>query len=209
MDRIPRRDRERQMRENEIIDAAEKIFVQSGYEKASVDEIAMESQYTRKTVYQYFKNKEDLYMAVVVRGFQQLFLTIQQGAEDADCGFEKLRRMGMAYYEFYQRYPDIFRLMSLAGHIKSKEDTESTKEFDRINNRIVEEIAHTINEGKQDGSVRSDLDTMMSVFAAQFMMTGFFYQLSNTGKTFTDYSSINLTEFVDFCMGSLLSLFKV
>lgn len=209
MDRIPRRDKERLMRENEIMDAAEKIFARSGYEKTSVDEIAAESQYTRKTIYQHFKNKEDLYMAIVVKGFKQLLFCIRQEKKDADCGFEKLRKMGMAYYQFYQRHPDTFRLMSLVGHIKSKEEnTENHKEFDNINDMIVEEIAHAINEGKQDGSVRNDLDTTMAIFAAQFMITGFFYQLSITGKTFTQHFSINLNEFVDFSMGLLTDLFK-
>ncbi|WP_369693305.1 helix-turn-helix domain-containing protein [Acetobacterium wieringae] len=35
---------------------AEKIFGQNGFESASMDEIALEAQFTKRTLYQYFEN---------------------------------------------------------------------------------------------------------------------------------------------------------
>jgi len=209
MENISRREKEKLMKEDEIISAAEKIFIHTGFEKASMDEIASEAQFTRKTVYQHFINKEDLYIAVVVRGFKQLLSCIQQQEEAGNNGFEKLRLMGFAYYQFYKKHPDTFRLMNLVGHIKSKEEnTYNHQEFNKANNFIVEEIVQVVNEGKADGSIRDDLDTMMVTHSAQFVMTGFFYELSLSGETFTEHFSINQEDFVDFILHLLFDAFE-
>jgi AcrR family transcriptional regulator len=67
MEVLSRKERERKVRENEIIQAAEKILKTKGYNDTSMDEIAKEAQFTKRTLYQYFQNKEDLYL--------RLFLT--------------------------------------------------------------------------------------------------------------------------------------
>jgi len=209
MDNTSRREKEKLMREDEIISAAEKIFINTGFEKASMDEIASEAQFTRKTVYQHFMNKEDLYIAVVVRGFKQLLSSIHQEEKVGNNGFEKLRHMGFAYYQFYKIHPDTFRLMNLVGHIKSKEESSYYhQEFNKVNNIITEEIVKVINEGKVDGSIRDDLDTIMIAHSAQFVMTGFFYELSISGKTFTEHFSINQKDFIDFILHLLFDAFE-
>lgn len=48
-----------------------------------------------------------------------------------------------------------------------------------------------INEGKSDGSIRTDLDTMSITYSAKFLITGFFHMLSVSGKTFTNHFSLN------------------
>ena len=73
METLPRREKERQARQAEIVAAAEKIFCRRDYADASMDEIAKEAQFTKRTVYQYFTNKEDLYCAVALEGNKRFF----------------------------------------------------------------------------------------------------------------------------------------
>lgn len=209
MDLISRREKEKRIHENDILDAAEKIFIATGFENASMDEIAREAQFTRKTIYQYFSNKKDLYVAVVTRGFKLLYSRIVEEEKQGKNGFEKLQKMGIAYYFFYKDNPDTFLLMSLIGRIKTNdEDTIYNREFNNINISIKQEVAKIIEEGKSDGSVRDDLDTKMLMFSAQFLMTGFFYELSLAGKTFTEHFSINQGEFIDFILKMLFDTFR-
>lgn len=44
-----------------VIDTARELFVKYGYRKVSMDEIASSSGVTKKTIYTYFKDKEDLF----------------------------------------------------------------------------------------------------------------------------------------------------
>ena len=61
MQNLSRRDREKMVREAEIVQAAEEIFRQNGYENTSMDDIAKKAQFTKRTLYQYFPSKEHLF----------------------------------------------------------------------------------------------------------------------------------------------------
>ena len=47
------------MKQEQIISAAKKLLGKYGYKRVSMDEIAREAGVTKKTVYSYFKNKEE------------------------------------------------------------------------------------------------------------------------------------------------------
>lgn len=118
MDTLSRKEKEKQLREEDIINAAEKIFAAKGYSCTSMEEIAKEAQFTRKTIYQYFVDKEDLYFAVIIRGFQRLLRYFKEETKNKENGFEKLRSLGNAYYRFYLDYPETLELMNYVGYIK-------------------------------------------------------------------------------------------
>ena len=63
-----RRQREKEQRKTEIIDAAERLFFARGYEDVSMDEIARGVELNKATLYLYFENKEALYATIVLRG---------------------------------------------------------------------------------------------------------------------------------------------
>ena len=48
------------MKEEQIIEAARDLFSTYGYKRVSMDEIAKRANVTKKTVYSYFKSKEEL-----------------------------------------------------------------------------------------------------------------------------------------------------
>lgn len=48
------------LKKENVIDAARKLFSKYGYRKVSMDEIAKEANVSKKTIYTYFKDKNDL-----------------------------------------------------------------------------------------------------------------------------------------------------
>jgi TetR/AcrR family transcriptional regulator len=67
-----RRQREKEQRKTEILDAAERLFFSRSYENVSMDEIAHEVELNKATLYLYFKNKETIFATIVLRGIQIL-----------------------------------------------------------------------------------------------------------------------------------------
>lgn len=70
IDTLTSRDRSKR-RIKAILEVATEIFLQNGYEKASLDEIVKRAGGSKATVYKYFNNKRELFFAVVdsvVRG---------------------------------------------------------------------------------------------------------------------------------------------
>ena len=63
-----RKEREKEQRRNDIIDAAERIFFKNGAENSTMDDVAREAELSKGTLYLYFRSKEDLQFAISVRG---------------------------------------------------------------------------------------------------------------------------------------------
>ena len=60
-------------RKKQIINAAEEVFTQKGFDQARMDDIAEETGLSKGTLYLYFKSKEDLITAILDRMFQYEF----------------------------------------------------------------------------------------------------------------------------------------
>ena len=67
MGTLDRRKREKDKRRNRIIGAAEKVLFAKGYQAATMDDVATEAELGKGTLYLYFKNKEELIIALLVR----------------------------------------------------------------------------------------------------------------------------------------------
>src|SRR5690625_7817132 len=62
----------RELKEREILNAAEEVFSQYGYENTKMDDIAAKLGISKGLVYFYFNSKENLYMALTYRAMQTL-----------------------------------------------------------------------------------------------------------------------------------------
>lgn len=58
-------------RQQQILDAAAAVIIRLGYDKTTMSDIAEEAGASRRTVYLYFKGKEDLFEALLYREYMQ------------------------------------------------------------------------------------------------------------------------------------------
>lgn len=66
---------------NNLVDVARQLFARDGVENTTMNDIAVASKKGRRTLYTYFKCKEDIYMAVVESELDKLFDQMQKVAE--------------------------------------------------------------------------------------------------------------------------------
>jgi TetR/AcrR family transcriptional regulator len=105
-----RREREKEQRRNDIINAAEKLFFNQGYDDVSMNDIASAVELSKATLYLYFDNKEELFFAIVLRGTLILNSTIKEEVEKAKTGIDKVSAFRKAYFEFTKNYPNYIRM---------------------------------------------------------------------------------------------------
>lgn len=210
MGNITRREKEKLAREEDIIAAAEKIFSQKGFVDASMDEIAKEAMFAKRTLYEYFESKEDLYFAVVLKVFRTLFTYLTDRQSNAQTGYLRVREFCRSFYQFYKDRPEAFRVIGHTGNVRQKiaPDSKRLSEFLQLNNNMFKAVADVIAEGKSDGSVKTDLDCEKTALSLVFLMTGFINQLSATGSGFTSHFSLNIDEFSTYTIDLLLNTMK-
>jgi AcrR family transcriptional regulator len=181
-----RRDKERQARRAGIIEAAERIFRRKGFARASMDEVAAEAQFTKRTVYMYFVDKEDLLFAVALEGSKRLFARQHAILAGDGTGLAKVRRAAQAYYEFSRDMPDLFRLIEDARSLKPRrKDGPGREAFIRYRSDMFAAYGQALRAGIADGSIRSDIDPQLLIYAFVLVLTGFFQALSEAASAGT------------------------
>lgn len=211
MNELTKRQREQLERTEAIISKAEQLFCKYEFEKVSMDNLAKECEFTKRTLYRYFTCKEDLFFAVALRGYKRFFDMIKKQSQKGNTGFEKIRLSYYAYYDYFCKFPDQVQLINMSGIIKSKSqgmDVPYREKFIDLDRCLFEELIKTFHEGKTDGSIRSDLDISKLAFSSIFVVTGFFQMLSLSGNTYTNHFGLDKDEFIKFTMEMMVDFFK-
>jgi AcrR family transcriptional regulator len=101
-------------RREKLIEAAEQVFVETGYGAANVDDIARRAGMSKKTIYQIFDTKETLFAAVIAARRAALASTIEaEGCNETDSPETVLRHFlsGVARFVLAPRQAALYRLV--------------------------------------------------------------------------------------------------
>lgn len=74
------------MKQEQIIEAARKLFYKYGFKRVSVDEIAREAKVTKRTLYMYFKSKEEILKYFINEEIQKMECMVRD-IEAQNLGF--------------------------------------------------------------------------------------------------------------------------
>lgn len=123
-----RKEKEKLIRRNDIINSAEIIFTTKGFEYATMDDIAKEAGFTKKTLYSYFNSKEELYYEIILRGFKTLNSICDEVlSKDVDrSGCEKIKILGRAFIDFSCKYPGYFK--AIMDYENKEQDFQQDKQ---------------------------------------------------------------------------------
>ena len=162
------KEKEKEERRNYIIDAAEKLFFSKGYDNVSMKDIADEVGISRAALYLYFKNKEVIYLAIVLRGMRIMDKLFKKSVKSDKDGIGKLEDTGWAYFEFYRDFADYYNVCIYFDSQRfSKVDNEYMSEIRALMNETVKITRESIEEGVKDGSIRANVNSMeAAVFIA-------------------------------------------
>ncbi|AZE52170.1 Transcriptional regulator, AcrR family [Pseudomonas chlororaphis] len=93
---------ETRSKREQILDAATRVFLQYGYEGASMDQVAVESGAARRTLYNQFESKEALFEAMIARIWASFpVFDITQDEESLQDPKIGLTRLGRAISDFW------------------------------------------------------------------------------------------------------------
>ncbi|MBN1542048.1 TetR/AcrR family transcriptional regulator [candidate division KSB1 bacterium] len=148
-----RREREREQRRQEILDAAEQVFFSQGLHSATMDQVAECAELSKGTLYLYFRNKEDLLSGVCLRGLTRLKELFEKAVSGTQSGLDQVKAIGQTYFRFAADYPDYFSLMiytvTLLDQVEELPHLEQCREMGTTLHGIT---ASAIDTGKADGS---------------------------------------------------------
>ena len=95
----------------EILEIATLRFAQHGFTATDMQLVADELGVGKGTIYRYFVNKEDLFLAAVDQGMRRLTEHLQERTKSASSPIESIELAVKAYLEYFDRHPEVIELL--------------------------------------------------------------------------------------------------
>jgi len=124
-------------KESKILDAAERIFAEAGFDGAKVSDIARAASVAEGTVYLYYKNKQDLLAGVVVRFWTQLTLGAEAAVEPDATTQEQLEQLGRYHLNSILEQFEVVSL-TYRARPQQEQDLDQVREYVRVFDRIMQ-----------------------------------------------------------------------
>lgn len=141
-------------RKSQIVSAAVEVFTEKGFDEARMDDIALKTGLSKGTLYLYFKNKDDLIMAILDRIFQQEFSKLERlnrvelSAVEAIREFTQL--MASEVNALLRLIPIFYQFLALAFRSRYVQSA-----LQRYLNRYINFLIPIIQRGIDSGEFRA------------------------------------------------------
>ena len=136
-----------------IIQAAIEVFGRKSFRDSSISEIARRASVAEGTIYQYFKNKEDLFFSIPIEKTREFCGELELHLQGMIGPFNKIRKFIWYYLYFFKTNPEYGRILMLEMRVSRTFVKTKTYSFLR---RSTSEILEIIKEGQEEGVIRVD-----------------------------------------------------
>lgn len=97
--------------EDRMLDAAARLFGTQRFHEVRMEDIAAEAEVGKGTLYRYFADKEELYVALLRRLSRRFLALLQEALAQANEPRAKLLRVVTAVLAFFDEQPHLFDLI--------------------------------------------------------------------------------------------------
>jgi AcrR family transcriptional regulator len=152
-----KRQRDADRSREDILAVARQEFAEHGFSGARVDEIANRTRTTKRMIYYYFSNKEQLYIEVLEEAYREIRTAEQQIAVDGLPPLAALRRLAELTFDHHESHPDFIRLVSIENTHRAKH-MRKARRFFSVNHPAIELIDRVLARGVEEGVIRPGID---------------------------------------------------
>lgn len=209
MRQLTRSELDRISRQQSILEAAEKVFVEKGYEKTSIADIAKEAVFTKTTIYKYFPTKNIIYYYVAVRGYEHLEDAFKDASGSSENGFCELVNLCHTFHDFYIEHPRLFQIMGSIHHIKSANEPllEESGWYD-LWERLIEFFKKALRRGIEDKSIKKDAPIAETSYSLFYYLTGFYHQYYDNFKAIQRHPEVDQDRLLSLSLDLLTKSLK-
>lgn len=157
------REKQRQEREDLILQATQEVLLEKGYHETSMDEIAARVGIAKGTLYLHFARKEDIILTLLKHELQTALETIEQTETMTGTSRDKLTFILNTLYErLFSKNAQFLYMVFNSSELNSVIKEKSLPHIAQLSQRITD----LLEEGKQAGEFDSAIptDIMLNTF---------------------------------------------
>ncbi|MDZ4744505.1 MAG: TetR/AcrR family transcriptional regulator [bacterium] len=170
-----RKEREREQRRQDILTSARAAFVKCGLEQTSMDRIAQEAELAKGTLYLYFKNREELIIALMSEDLEALLQMLQKVSKRKQSADKKLLEAVKTFYRFSSNNEFFYRVITqvnLHTSFSVAAAGDNAIRFCEQNERVMSHLKDLVQEGADTGLFHLDHPPQYTVMLLMFSMKG-------------------------------------
>jgi len=170
--------------EQAILEAAEALFAQKGFDAVSMSAIANLANTSKPNIYHHFKNKEDLYLAVMKAAVRRTSALLDV-LEDAPGSFsQRLADFAAGQLDNVMAHK---RSTKLVLRETLTEGSRTGVEIARlVVGEVVSRLVEMVRQGQVENEFRNDIDPTLAAFMI-FSANMFFFQSSPVMSHFPEF----------------------
>ena len=146
-----RSEQRRQVRREQILAAAHRSFAEKGYQGTTIRDIEQACDLTRGSIYYHFRDKQEIYVSVLIVGMRLLREDFERVVRDREADpRELITRLLDTYCESYRAQPQFFRIAQhffFGWESRSDLDPALVQEVTGLASDCLEIVVGVITEG--------------------------------------------------------------
>src|SRR5512143_1709800 len=136
-----------------ILDTSAKLFSQQGYNGVSIRDIAQACGMTNAALYYHFKNKEDLFLAMLQRDHEKTLVALRAAANGPGNLREDLKQLVACYANITCRRRQSFQ--TLRRDLSNVEAVRGSKLFAEIRSSLLRPLKERLAQAQTDGEIQA------------------------------------------------------
>ena len=183
----------------EILQTAEKLFAEHGYDGTSVRDIAKSANINIAMISYYFGSKEKLLEALIVYRIASMRLQMENLYREDLTPLEKIDRLIELYIKRINANKGMYQIIHF--EISSGKRIINCEAFNEMKKHNLDILKSIILEGQEKGDFRKDVNTVL--IPTTIMGTYFHFQMNK--PFFKEILNLNTQEDIDLYVASELT----
>lgn len=192
---------------NNILETAETLFAEKGVRNTTMDDISRAADYSKSTIYVYFKSKEEIYQHIIYKHMCHL----------RDAAYQRIQRaerFEQCYYgicgelvTISEQYPLYFESMmdTICIEEKELEQCEILRDIYEAGEAINDNMSILFQRGVQEGFLRPDIPILPSVFTLWASLASIITLAGKKEAYFSKRIGMSKAEFLQYAFQMLLT----
>ncbi len=192
-----------------ILSVAEKLFLEKGVDKTTIDDIAKMADYSKSTIYVYFKSKDEIFDRIVLNSVKMFKLHVVESVDSKNTFLDKYYSLCWAVIAYRNQYPfyseHVIEKLEFMTHYPERNDVsiEIFQECDALD-KFLEDLWLY---GVESGDLKEGFPALASVFYIWSSIYGV-AKLSNIKKNYVkDYLNFEQKDFLAFSFNLIIQPF--
>lgn len=149
-----------------IMGEAEKLFLAKGVFATTIDDISKAAAYSRRTIYAYFSSKDEILQHIILRGLTQLHENLIEATHQPISFIAQYKAICEAMKRYHENSPQSASSINqmISGDVDIVALPDAAIKIFKLGTDINNLLAGYIEQGKQQGIVRSTVEPMKTVY---------------------------------------------